>query len=67
MYTQALNTAEADDRSLEDAAKAAQFLAASMPRSASKPNDWMPAAYRKQPADPPDLPARSFRNRRHAA
>jgi ring-1,2-phenylacetyl-CoA epoxidase subunit PaaA len=47
MYTQALNTAEADDRSLEDAAKAAQFQARIDAEERIEPNDWMPAAYRK--------------------
>src|SRR5580704_8747208 len=41
MYTQALNTSEADDRNIEDAARAAQF------EERIEPNDWMPAAYRK--------------------
>ncbi|MCK1746306.1 1,2-phenylacetyl-CoA epoxidase subunit A [Bradyrhizobium sp. 139] len=47
MYTQALNTAEADDRSLEDAARAAQFEARIDAEERIEPNDWMPAAYRK--------------------
>src|SRR3954452_14705538 len=47
MYTQALNTAEADDRSLEDAAKAAQFQTRIDAEERIEPNDWMPAAYRK--------------------
>jgi ring-1,2-phenylacetyl-CoA epoxidase subunit PaaA len=47
MYTQALNTAEADDRGLEDAAKAAQFQARIDAEERIEPNDWMPAAYRK--------------------
>ncbi|MGY4508339.1 1,2-phenylacetyl-CoA epoxidase subunit PaaA [Bradyrhizobium sp. USDA 3650] len=47
MYTQALNTTEADDRSLEDAAKAAQFQARIDAEERIEPNDWMPAAYRK--------------------
>ncbi|CUT10721.1 PhenylacetateCoA oxygenase PaaG subunit [Bradyrhizobium sp.] len=47
MYTQALNTAESDDRGLEDAAKAAQFQARIDAEERIEPNDWMPAAYRK--------------------
>ncbi|MGY4373924.1 hypothetical protein ACVWZ3_001563 [Bradyrhizobium sp. i1.3.6] len=47
MYTQALNTAETDDRGLEDAAKAAQFQARIDAEERIEPNDWMPAAYRK--------------------
>lgn len=47
MYTQALNTAETDDRGLEDAAKAAQFQACVDAEERIEPNDWMPAAYRK--------------------
>src|SRR6266852_4536085 len=41
MYTQALNTSDAEDRNLEDAGRAAQFQAR------IETNDWMPAAYRK--------------------
>ncbi|EHR02057.1 1,2-phenylacetyl-CoA epoxidase subunit PaaA [Bradyrhizobium sp. WSM471] len=47
MYTQALNTAESDDRGLEDAGKAAQFQARIDAEERIEPNDWMPAAYRK--------------------
>jgi len=47
MYTQALNTAETDDRGLEDASKAAQFQARIDAEERIEPNDWMPAAYRK--------------------
>lgn len=47
MYTQALNTAEADDRGLEDAGRAAQFQARIDAEERIEPNDWMPAAYRK--------------------
>ncbi|MBR0786469.1 1,2-phenylacetyl-CoA epoxidase subunit PaaA [Bradyrhizobium iriomotense] len=47
MYTQALNTAETDDRGLEDAGKAAQFQARIDAEERIEPNDWMPAAYRK--------------------
>ncbi|WP_027516754.1 1,2-phenylacetyl-CoA epoxidase subunit PaaA [Bradyrhizobium sp. WSM1417] len=47
MYTQALNTAETDDRGLEDTAKAAQFQARIDAEERIEPNDWMPAAYRK--------------------
>src|SRR2546423_14504404 len=47
MYTQALNTAEADDRGLEDAARAAQFQARIDAEERIEPNDRMPAAYRK--------------------
>ena len=47
MYTQALNTSDADDRSLADAAHAAQFQARIDAEERIEPNDWMPAAYRK--------------------
>src|SRR6476660_1425581 len=47
MYTQALNTSEADDRNLEDAARAVQFQARIDAEERIEPNDWMPAAYRK--------------------
>jgi len=47
MYTQALNTAESDDRAVEDAARAAQFQARIDAEERIEPNDWMPAAYRK--------------------
>lgn len=47
MYTQALNTAETDERGLEDAGKAAQFQARIDAEERIEPNDWMPAAYRK--------------------
>jgi ring-1,2-phenylacetyl-CoA epoxidase subunit PaaA len=47
MYTQALNTSEADERHLEDATRAAQFQARIDADERIEPNDWMPAAYRK--------------------
>src|SRR5213082_2753847 len=47
MYTQALNTAEADDSNSEDAARAAGFQARIDAEDRIEPNDWMPAAYRK--------------------
>src|SRR5271155_4776286 len=47
MYTQALNTSDADDRSLEDAGRVAQFQARIDADERIEPNDWMPAAYRK--------------------
>jgi ring-1,2-phenylacetyl-CoA epoxidase subunit PaaA len=47
MYTQALNTADADDRQIEDATRAAQFQARIDAEERIEPNDWMPAAYRK--------------------
>src|ERR1700727_2639419 len=47
MYTQALNTSEADDRNIEDAGRAAQFQARVDAEERIEPNDWMPAAYRK--------------------
>ncbi|WP_194406986.1 1,2-phenylacetyl-CoA epoxidase subunit PaaA [Bradyrhizobium sp. CCBAU 53351] len=47
MYTQALNTAETDDRGLEDAGRAARFQARIDAEERIEPNDWMPAAYRK--------------------
>ena len=47
MYTQALNTSDADDRHIEDAARAAAFQARIDAEERIEPNDWMPAAYRK--------------------
>jgi ring-1,2-phenylacetyl-CoA epoxidase subunit PaaA len=47
MYTQALNTSDADDRNVEDAAHAAAFQARIDADERVEPNDWMPAAYRK--------------------
>ena len=47
MYTQALNTADADISHVEDAARAAQFQARIDADERIEPNDWMPAAYRK--------------------
>jgi ring-1,2-phenylacetyl-CoA epoxidase subunit PaaA len=47
MYTQALNTTEAEDRHIEDAGRAAQFQARIDAEERIEPNDWMPAAYRK--------------------
>jgi ring-1,2-phenylacetyl-CoA epoxidase subunit PaaA len=47
VYTQALNTSEAEDRNVEDAARAAQFQARIDAEERIEPNDWMPAAYRK--------------------
>ena len=47
MYTQALNTADAEDRHIEDAERAAQFQARVDADDRIEPNDWMPAAYRK--------------------
>jgi ring-1,2-phenylacetyl-CoA epoxidase subunit PaaA len=47
MYTQALNTSDADDRNIEDAARAAQFQARVDADERIEPNDWMPSAYRK--------------------
>jgi ring-1,2-phenylacetyl-CoA epoxidase subunit PaaA len=47
MYTQALNTADAEDRQLEDAERSAQFQARIDADERIEPNDWMPAAYRK--------------------
>jgi ring-1,2-phenylacetyl-CoA epoxidase subunit PaaA len=47
MYTQALNSSEAEDRGIEDAARAAQFQARIDAEERIEPNDWMPAAYRK--------------------
>jgi ring-1,2-phenylacetyl-CoA epoxidase subunit PaaA len=47
MYTQALNTSDADDRTIEDAGRAAQFQARIDADDRIEPNDWMPAAYRK--------------------
>jgi ring-1,2-phenylacetyl-CoA epoxidase subunit PaaA len=47
MYTQALNTADTEDRNIEDAGRAAQFQARIDVDDRIEPNDWMPAAYRK--------------------
>src|SRR5207244_180404 len=47
MYTQALNTSDAEDRGIEDAARAAAFQARIDAEERIEPNDWMPAAYRK--------------------
>ncbi len=47
MYTQALNTTEAEDRNLEDASRAARFQQRIDAEQRIEPNDWMPAAYRK--------------------
>src|SRR5471032_483817 len=47
MYTQALNSSDADDRTVEDAGRAAQFQARIDADYRIEPNDWMPAAYRK--------------------
>src|SRR5450759_2802512 len=51
MYTQALNTSEAEGPNIkpgiEDATRAAQFQARIDADDRIEPNDWMPAAYRK--------------------
>src|SRR5476651_409277 len=47
MYTQALNSSDADDRTVEDAGRAAQFQARIDADDRIEPNDWMPSAYRK--------------------
>src|SRR3569833_1907861 len=47
MYTQALNSSEGEDRTIEDAARAAQFQARIDAEERIEPNAWMPAAYRK--------------------
>ena len=47
MYTQALNTSEAEERNIEDAGRAAQFQSRIDAEERIEPNDWMPAAYRK--------------------
>src|SRR5487761_1137018 len=47
MYTQALNTSEAEDRTVEDAARAARFQARIDAEDRIEPNDWMPDAYRR--------------------
>jgi ring-1,2-phenylacetyl-CoA epoxidase subunit PaaA len=46
MYTQALNTSDAE-RNVEDAGRAARFQARIDADERIEPNDWMPAAYRK--------------------
>jgi ring-1,2-phenylacetyl-CoA epoxidase subunit PaaA len=47
MYTQALNTSDADTNTVEDAARAHDFQARIDVDERIEPNDWMPAAYRK--------------------
>src|SRR5580704_15982581 len=47
MYTQALNTSDADTSGIEDAARAQDFQARIDVDERIEPNDWMPAAYRK--------------------
>jgi len=47
MYTQALNTSEAEVVHVEDAQRAAHFQARIDVDDRIEPNDWMPAAYRK--------------------
>src|SRR5437868_3425249 len=47
MYTQALNTSDAEDRHVEDAARAGLFQARIDAEERIEPNDWMPSAYRK--------------------
>src|ERR1700723_2806902 len=47
MYTQALNSSDGEDRTIEDAGRAAQFQARIDVDDRIEPNDWMPAAYRK--------------------
>jgi ring-1,2-phenylacetyl-CoA epoxidase subunit PaaA len=47
MYTQALNNSEPEDRTMEDAGRAAQFQARIDADERIEANDWMPAAYRK--------------------
>src|SRR3979411_1421214 len=47
MYTQALNSSDAEDRNVEDAAHAAQFQARIDAEERIEPNDWMPEAYRR--------------------
>jgi ring-1,2-phenylacetyl-CoA epoxidase subunit PaaA len=47
MYTQALNTSDADTGAIEDAARAQAFQARIDADERIEPNDWMPAAYRK--------------------
>ena len=64
MYTQALNSSEGEDRNMEDAARAARSRRASMPRSDRA--ERLDAGGLSQDADAADLPARPFRNRRHA-
>src|SRR6201747_1085322 len=47
MYTQALNSSDAEDRNIKDAGPAAQFQARIDADDRIEPNDWMPSAYRK--------------------
>ena len=47
MYTQALNTSQADESAGEDKAKIAHFEARVAAEERIEANDWMPAAYRK--------------------
>ena len=64
MYSQGL--IGADTATVEDEAFLDAFQARIDAEEKIEPKDWMPEAYR-QHADPADLPARPFRNRRHAA
>ena len=47
MYTQALNTSDAEAGGIEDAARAQAFQARIDADERIEPNDWMPVAYRK--------------------
>src|SRR4051794_16999274 len=47
MYTQALNTSEAETNNIEDAALATRFQVRIDAEERIEPNDWMPASYRK--------------------
>ena len=66
MYTQALNTSEAEDRNLEDAGRAARIPGAHRCRRSHRA-ERLDARGLPQDADAADFPARAFRNRRHAA
>jgi ring-1,2-phenylacetyl-CoA epoxidase subunit PaaA len=47
MYTQALNTSDADTSGVEDVVPAQEFQARIDADERIEPNDWMPAAYRR--------------------
>ena len=68
MYTQALNQkdAPAPDRGAGRRAANARFEARVDAEDKIEPNDWMPDGL-SQDAGPADLPARPFRDHRHAA
>ena len=66
MYTQALNTSDAEDRNVEDAGARRAVSGAHRCRRAHRA-ERLDAGGLSQDADAADFPARPFRNRRHAA